>query len=146
MGIKEIPTISDQQKYPDQQSHPWSLIGSSVQCICHIYILIGCTLQRTIIEGIQFRIIFYLFLHQVMLCGSVKLPNARKKLLTHCRLNRLPKIIYWKSPILILGISGWDLAIPREKWLNYLQTVETQIRRCRMQRLICVCTVCQLPF
>ena len=40
----------------------------------------------------------------------------------------------------------WDLHIPREKWLNFLQTVKTLIRCHRMRRLIWVCTVCQLPF
>ena len=40
----------------------------------------------------------------------------------------------------------WDLHIPREKWLNYLQTVETLIRCRRMWHLIWVCTVCQVPF
>ena len=40
--------------------------------------------------------------------------------LTHCRLNRLSHTIYWKSPISILGMSGWDLHIPREKLLNYI--------------------------
>ena len=64
--------------------------------------------------------------------------------LTHCILNRLSHIIYWKSSISILGTSGWDVHIPREKrlsceqlsceqlsWnrLNYLQIVETLIRR-----------------
>ena len=39
-----------------------------------------------------------------------------------------------------------DLDIPREKWLNYLQTVETMIRRRVLRRLIWVCTVCQSPF
>ena len=55
--------------------------------------------------------------------------------------------IYWKSPISIFRyVRLWDLYIPREKWLNYLQTVETLIR-CRILRhLIWVCTVCQLPF
>ena len=28
------------------------------------------------------------------------------ELLTHCRLRKLPHILYWKSPISILGISG----------------------------------------
>ena len=38
----------------------------------------------------------------------------------------------------------WDLHISREKWLNYLQTVDTLIR-CQIQgHLIWVCTVCQL--
>ena len=40
----------------------------------------------------------------------------------------------------------WDLHIPREKWLNYLQTVETLIRRRILRHLIWVCTVCQVPF
>ena len=39
-----------------------------------------------------------------------------------------------------------DLDIPREKWLNYLQTVETLIRRRFLWRLICVCIVYWLPF
>ena len=30
-------------------------------------------------------------------------------LLTHCRLNRLSRTIYWKSPISILGTSGYDI-------------------------------------
>ena len=29
--------------------------------------------------------------------------------LTHCRLNRLPHTIYWKSPISFLGISGYEI-------------------------------------
>ena len=37
--------------------------------------------------------------------------------------------IYWKRLISILGMSGYgNLDIPSEKWLNYLQTVETLIR------------------
>ena len=34
----------------------------------------------------------------------------------------------------------------REKWLNYLQTVETLIIHCILLHLIRVCTVCQFPF
>ena len=69
------------------------------------------------------------------------------KHLTHCRLNRLSHTIYWKSPISIFWyVRLWDLHIPREKWLNYLQTVETLIRRRILRPLIWVCTVCQLPF
>ena len=67
--------------------------------------------------------------------------------IAHCILNRLSHTIYWKSPISIFGyVWLWDLHIPREKWLNYLQTVETLIRGCVLQHLIWVCTVCQLPF
>ena len=51
-------------------------------------------------------------------------------ILTHCILNRLFHTTYWKSPISFRYIRLWDLHIPREKWLNYLQTVEeTLIRR-----------------
>ena len=40
----------------------------------------------------------------------------------------------------------YDLDILREKWLNYLQTVETLIRCHRMWHMIWVCTVFQLSF
>ena len=44
-------------------------------------------------------------------------------------------------------MSGYEkLLIPSEKWLNYLQTVETLIRCHILWHLIWVCTVCQLPF
>ena len=39
--------------------------------------------------------------------------------LTHCRQNRLPYIIYQKSPIQFRYIPLRDLVIPREKRLNY---------------------------
>ena len=39
-----------------------------------------------------------------------------------------------------------DLDIPREKRLNYLQTVETLIRHRVLRRLIWVCAACQLSF
>ena len=35
--------------------------------------------------------------------------------LTHCRLNELIHIIYWKSLILILGMSGYVILIFLEK-------------------------------
>ena len=55
--------------------------------------------------------------------------------------------VYLKSRIPILGMSGYVIeAIPREQWLNYLQTVETLIRRRILRRQIWVCTVCQLTF
>ena len=70
-----------------------------------------------------------------------------KQDLTHCILNRLSRTIYWKSPISILGTSSYEIYIfLREKWLNYLQTVETLIRCHVLWCLIWVCTVCQLPF
>ena len=36
-------------------------------------------------------------------------------ILTHCRLNELPHAIYWKSPISILGTSGYEILIFLEK-------------------------------
>ena len=62
-------------------------------------------------------------------------------------------IVNWiDSPTLYIGrvqfqiryVRLWDLHNPREKWLNYLQTVETLIRCHILQRLIWVCTVCQV--
>ena len=65
--------------------------------------------------------------------------------LTHCVRNRLSHTIYWRSPISIFYYTQlWDLHIPREKWLNYLQTVETLIRRI-LRCLIWFCTIYQLP-
>ena len=66
--------------------------------------------------------------------------------LTHCRLNRFSQTIYWKSNFNFRYIHLWHSNIPRENWLNYLQTVETLIRCHVLQCLIWVCTVCQLPF
>ena len=40
----------------------------------------------------------------------------------------------------------WFKYSSRKKWFNYLQIVETLIRRSALWRLIWVCTVCQLPF
>ena len=39
----------------------------------------------------------------------------------------------------------YDVDIPKEKWLNYLKTVETLIWLHILWQLIWVCTVCQLP-
>ena len=36
-------------------------------------------------------------------------------LLTHCILNRFSHTIYWKSPISILGMSGYEIYIFLEK-------------------------------
>ena len=76
-------------------------------------------------------------------CSNVR--TCSKKL-THCILNKLSHTIYWKSPISILGMSSHEIHIPREKWLNYSQTLETLIRRCILRHLIWVCTICQVPF
>ena len=67
-------------------------------------------------------------------------------LLSHCILNRPSHSIYEESNFNFRYVRLWDLHIPTEKWLNYLQTVETLIRRRVLRRLIWVCTVCQLPF
>ena len=44
--------------------------------------------------------------------------------LIHCRLNELLHIIYWKSNFDFRYVRLCDLNISREKWLNYLQTVD----------------------
>ena len=64
------------------------------------------------------------------------------------RLMKLSHTINWKSSFTILGMSGYvrHVDILKEKYLNYLQTVETLIRRRVLRRLIWACTVCQLPF
>ena len=41
--------------------------------------------------------------------------GSRDTFLTHCILNRLSYTIYWKSPILILGTSGYEIYIFLEK-------------------------------
>ena len=67
--------------------------------------------------------------------------------LTHFRLNKLPpQYILEESNLNFSYVRLCDLDIPREKMTNYLQTVEILIWRCILQHLMCVCTVCQLPF
>ena len=46
------------------------------------------------------------------------------------KLNKWPIVDWIDSPILYIGRVEWlgDVAIPTEKWLNHLQTVETLIR------------------
>ena len=58
----------------------------------------------------------------------------------------LPHYILEESNFNFRYVQLWDLHIPRENRLTYLQTVETLIRRCVLRRLIWVCTICQLPF
>ena len=67
-------------------------------------------------------------------------------LLTHCIRNTLPHYILEESNFNFRYTWLWDLHILREKWLNYLQTVETLIRHHILLCLIWVCTVCQVPF
>ena len=63
-----------------------------------------------------------------------------------CTEYTLPHYILEESNFNFRYTRLWDLHILREKWLNYLQTVETVIRCCILQHLIWVCTVCQSPF
>ena len=73
----------------------------------------------------------------IRLCRSLSILD-----LTVPELN-LPHYILEESNFNFRYVRLCDWDIPREKWLNYLQTVETLIR-CRI--LIWVCTVCRLPF
>ena len=45
------------------------------------------------------------FLHKVMI--MIWYLHIFQHYLTHCRLNELPHIIYWKILIAILGMSGY---------------------------------------
>ena len=56
-----------------------------------------------------------------------------------------PTLYIGKSDFDFSYVRQCDLDIPREKWLNCLQTVETLITRRILRRLIWVCTVRQLP-
>ena len=47
--------------------------------------------------------------------GSEHVPKESMELLNHCILNRLSHTIYWKSPISILGTSGYEIYIFLEK-------------------------------
>ena len=67
-------------------------------------------------------------------------------MLTHCILNRLSHTIYWKSPISILGTSGYEIYIFLEKMANYLQTMETLIRCRILRRLIGAALFTSYPF
>ena len=51
-----------------------------------------------------------------------------EKRLIHFRQNKLPLIIYWNFSFRYIRL--FDSNIPREKWLNYLQTVETASNLC----------------
>ena len=57
----------------------------------------------------------------------------------------LPHYIFEESIFDFRYIRLYNIDILKEKWLNYLQTVETVIRRRVPRRLIWVCTVYQLP-
>ena len=74
--------------------------------------------------------------------NELSIPNS----LTFCRLNKFPHYILEDSNLDFRYITLCDLDIPREKWLNYLQTVETLIRSHILRHLIWVCAVCQLSF
>ena len=66
--------------------------------------------------------------------------------LTHCILNRLSYTIYWKSPISIIGISGYEIYTFLEKKAKLFANSGDRIRHRVLWCLIWVCTVCQLPF
>ena len=58
----------------------------------------------------------------------------------------LPHYILEDSNLKFRYVRLCNLNIPRKKWLNYLQTVETLIRCHILRHLFGVCTVCQLLF
>ena len=58
---------------------------------------------------------------------------------------KLQKTTFWNS-FNFRYDRLWDFYITREKSLNFLQTVETLIRRRVLRRLIWICTVCQVHF
>ena len=53
--------------------------------------------------------IFYSVISLYKLVRLLRLVLAFIAHLTHCRLNRLPHTIYWKSPISILGMSVYEI-------------------------------------
>ena len=81
---------------------------------------------------------------------DISIFRMEKNALSVAMLN--PLWTEWTLPHYILEDSNFkyvrlcDLDIPKEKWLLYLQTVETQISGCILRGLIWVCTFCQLPF
>ena len=66
------------------------------------------------------------------------LPSVSSPLI-HCRLNELPpQYILEESIFSFRYVRLCDLDIPREKWFNFLQTVETLIRHRILQCLRCL--------
>ena len=57
----------------------------------------------------------------------------------------LPHCILEETIFDFRSVRLYDTDIPKEKCLNYLQTVVILIRRRVLRRLILICTVCQLP-
>ena len=57
-----------------------------------------------------------------------------------------PHYILEESNFNFRYVQIWDLDIPRQKWLNCLQTVEILFWCHVLQHLIWVCTVCQFLF
>ena len=64
----------------------------------------------------------------------------------YCRLNELSHTIYLKIVIMTKYVRLCDVDIPREKWLNYLQTLETLISHLILLRMIWVSAVANNPF
>ena len=80
-------------------------------------------------------------------CPSLSSPlPSIPLLLTHLKLNKLFHTIrvLEESIFDFRYVKLYDVDIPEEKWLNYLQTVETKIRCHILWHLIWVCTVCHL--
>ena len=74
--------------------------------------------------GPQLRVkqYFYIIYFNAFQCISVSIVNLNHFImimtaynLIHFRLNKLPHTIYWKSPISILSMSGYELQIFLEK-------------------------------
>ena len=75
-----------------------------------------------------------------------EVPENSIVLLTHYILNRF--LLHYTLEELSFNfryVRLPDLGIPRDKWLNYLQSVQTLIKCHIRQNLILGCTVCQLP-
>ena len=121
------------------------VVVTRVHCIWTFYLAFSCYCNAIVLfKNICLKIESFIWDWTSLKTHRTSLLSL---LLAHCRLNILSHTVYWKSPISILGMSGYEIYIfLKKKWLNYLQTVETLIRFCILRCLIWVCTVCQLPF
>ena len=84
---------------PDQTVHSWNLIRAF-----SVYTIAGCCM------------LIYIMSPDVS-CSDMLRRHLFDDMaqLTHCILNRLYHTIYWKSPISILGTSGYEIYIFLEK-------------------------------
>ena len=77
----------------------------------------------------------------------IRIVDCQTSKFTHFRLKKIsPNYILEESNFNFRYVWLCDQNIPREKWLNYLQTVKTLIRRRIPWHLIWVSTVYQLSF